>query len=128
MTSRARQFLLSLAMGGIAAIVVSRAVEQAKRPGATKARGERSLSWAYRDPLLLACLEKAEARLTPGETYCLEFDPSRVNPTWLLAMTNYTFWREIPDGPCPSGPNPRRLARVVISRSGAVAIVREAAR
>jgi len=125
-----RSVLLAAAIAGIALVAGFRAAEQLKHPGALTARSERLwFGWAYRDPALLSRLEGSESLLRPGEGFCLEFDPRRVDPTWLRAMTNYAYWRELPAGTCPSTPVRRaNFARVVVRDSGSVAIVREGER
>lgn len=127
MSAAFRRFLLAAAITGIALVLGFRTVEQMKRPGALTARSERLwYGWAYRDPALLARLESSEAVLRPGETFCLDFGSTRVPPAWLQAMTNYAYWRELPAGACPSTPVRRaNFARIVVSDSGRVAIVRE---
>lgn len=129
MIEAGRRLLLGAAMAGIAVVVGIRAGEQLRRPGALTARAERLwLGWAYRDPALLARLENTESLLRPGDAFCLEFDPARVDPTWLRAMTNYAYWRELPAGPCPRAAARTGLVRIVVSGPGSVAVVREARR
>ncbi len=125
-----RRFLLAAAIAGIALVVGFRTAEQLKSPGALTARSERLwYGWAYRDPALLARLESSENRFRPGEGFCLEFDSRRIDPTWLQAMTNYAYWRELPAGACPSAPvGTAGPVRIAVSESGDVAVVRGAPR
>lgn len=127
MSEAFRRLFLTAAIAGIALVVGFRTAEQLERPGALTARSERLwYGWAYRDPALLARLESSENLLRPGEGFCLEFDPRRIDPTWLRAMTNYAYWRELPAGACLSTPVRRAsLAKIVVADSGKVAIVRE---
>ncbi len=125
MSEAAKRFLLVLWMTAVAVVGGERAIEQFRRPGALTARGETHwFGWAYRDPALLARLERAEKLLSPGESVCIDATRSSVDSLWLRVMMNYSLWKQPPADACAAGNPEGPLTRIFISQEGAVTVVR----
>ena len=123
MRESAKKAALGVWMAVVAAVAITRAAEQLRRPGALTARGEtRWLGWAYRDPALLAGLERTQKFLS-GDPICVDSSANRTDPFWLRVMTNYALWREPPAGPCGTTGPRNRVTRIIISADRRIAVV-----